>query len=241
MLDAGAEVIDLSGAFRLRTAENYTALVQRAAHRSPSCWPKPSTDCPNSAATAIRAARLISNPGCYPTAANLAIRPLIEAGVIDRARRNRLRRQDRRQRRGPQAQPQDQLLRSHREFLRLFDSRSPPRAGGAADLRPRGARVQLHGAAAAASTAAFSRPSTSAPSGRTNRRGPARDLSTSATPASRSSGCTTPGQVPDLRAVARTNFCDIGVTVRSGNRARRGGQRDRQSGQGRRRPGRSRT
>ncbi len=30
-------------------------------------------------------ARLISNPGCYPTAANLAIQPLVAAGVIDRA------------------------------------------------------------------------------------------------------------------------------------------------------------
>jgi N-acetyl-gamma-glutamyl-phosphate reductase len=29
-------------------------------------------------------ARLVANPGCYPTAANLAIRPLLEAGVIDR-------------------------------------------------------------------------------------------------------------------------------------------------------------
>jgi N-acetyl-gamma-glutamyl-phosphate reductase len=26
----------------------------------------------------------VANPGCYPTAANLAIRPLLEAGVIDR-------------------------------------------------------------------------------------------------------------------------------------------------------------
>ena len=33
----------------------------------------------------IRGARLIANPGCYPTAANLAIRPLIAAGVVDRA------------------------------------------------------------------------------------------------------------------------------------------------------------
>ena len=29
-------------------------------------------------------ARLVANPGCYPTAANLAIRPLVDAGVIDR-------------------------------------------------------------------------------------------------------------------------------------------------------------
>ncbi len=35
--------------------------------------------------SAIPGARLISNPGCYPTAANLAIRPLVAAGVVDRA------------------------------------------------------------------------------------------------------------------------------------------------------------
>src|SRR5262249_6873505 len=33
----------------------------------------------------IPSSRLVSNPGCYPTAANLAIRPLIEAGIIDRS------------------------------------------------------------------------------------------------------------------------------------------------------------
>jgi N-acetyl-gamma-glutamyl-phosphate reductase len=33
----------------------------------------------------IPGARLVANPGCYPTAANLAIRPLLEAGVVDRA------------------------------------------------------------------------------------------------------------------------------------------------------------
>ncbi|HTB20550.1 MAG TPA: N-acetyl-gamma-glutamyl-phosphate reductase, partial [Bryobacteraceae bacterium] len=32
----------------------------------------------------IRSARLIANPGCYPTAANLAIQPLIASGVADR-------------------------------------------------------------------------------------------------------------------------------------------------------------
>src|SRR4029077_6965307 len=33
----------------------------------------------------IPSARLVANPGCYPTAANLAIRALLEAGVIERA------------------------------------------------------------------------------------------------------------------------------------------------------------
>src|SRR5262249_48677950 len=32
----------------------------------------------------IRHARFIANPGCYPTAANLALRPLVDAGVIAR-------------------------------------------------------------------------------------------------------------------------------------------------------------
>ncbi|MCS7316217.1 MAG: N-acetyl-gamma-glutamyl-phosphate reductase, partial [Bryobacterales bacterium] len=32
----------------------------------------------------IRDARLVANPGCYPTAASLAIRPLVDAGVVDR-------------------------------------------------------------------------------------------------------------------------------------------------------------
>jgi N-acetyl-gamma-glutamyl-phosphate reductase len=31
----------------------------------------------------VRRARLISNPGCYPTAANLALRPLVAAGIVD--------------------------------------------------------------------------------------------------------------------------------------------------------------
>ena len=32
---------------------------------------------------AIRRARLIANPGCYPTAVQLGFLPLLEAGVID--------------------------------------------------------------------------------------------------------------------------------------------------------------
>ena len=33
----------------------------------------------------VSKARLVSNPGCYPTAANLAIRPLVAAGIVDRS------------------------------------------------------------------------------------------------------------------------------------------------------------
>ena len=83
-LAAGAIVIDLSGAFRLRTARALQTVVQGRRTPRPRCSPTPPMVCPNFAATASAARRLISNPGCYPTAANLAIRPLIEAGIVDR-------------------------------------------------------------------------------------------------------------------------------------------------------------
>jgi N-acetyl-gamma-glutamyl-phosphate reductase len=85
LLDAGAKVIDLSGAFRLRDTaaysrwykENHTApqLLADAVYGLPEFFRDRITSGP----------RLISNPGCYPTAANLAIQPLVAAGVIDRA------------------------------------------------------------------------------------------------------------------------------------------------------------
>src|SRR6266478_4788979 len=84
MLDAGAKVIDLSGAFRLRTAERYARWYQ-AEHTQPALLAEAAYGLPEFCREPIRAARMIANPGCYPTAANLAIRPLIEAGVVDRA------------------------------------------------------------------------------------------------------------------------------------------------------------
>ena len=85
ILEAGAKVIDLSGAFRLRDAETYSrwykerhtaaALLERAVYGLPEFYREQ-----------IRTASLVANPGCYPTAANLAIRPLIDAQVADRSR-----------------------------------------------------------------------------------------------------------------------------------------------------------
>lgn len=84
MLKAGARVVDLSGAFRLRTPENYTAWYQEP-HTQPELLAEAAYGLPEFCRERIPGARLVSNPGCYPTAANLAIRPLVEAGVIDRA------------------------------------------------------------------------------------------------------------------------------------------------------------
>ncbi len=84
MLDAGARVVDLSGAFRLRTPENYTAWYKEP-HTQPALLAEAAYGLPEFCRDRIPGARLVANPGCYPTAANLAIRPLLEAGVIDRA------------------------------------------------------------------------------------------------------------------------------------------------------------
>jgi N-acetyl-gamma-glutamyl-phosphate reductase len=83
LLDAGSQVIDLSGAFRLGTVENYQRWY-KAAHPRPDLLAEAVYGLPEFCRTNIAGKRLISNPGCYPTAANLALRPLLEAGVIDR-------------------------------------------------------------------------------------------------------------------------------------------------------------
>jgi N-acetyl-gamma-glutamyl-phosphate reductase len=84
MLAAGAVVIDLSGAFRLGTAENYKRWYHEE-HSAPELLAEAAYGLPEFCRDRIRNARLVSNPGCYPTAVNLAIAPLLKAGVIDRS------------------------------------------------------------------------------------------------------------------------------------------------------------
>ncbi len=84
LLDGGAKVIDLSGAFRLGTVENYQRWY-KTAHAQPDLLQEAVYGLPEFYRSAIAGKRLISNPGCYPTAANLALRPLLEAGLIDRS------------------------------------------------------------------------------------------------------------------------------------------------------------
>jgi N-acetyl-gamma-glutamyl-phosphate reductase len=85
ILNAGVKVIDLSGAFRLRDAENYSQWYKER-HTAPALLEEAVYGLPEFYRERIRDARLVSNPGCYPTAANLALRPLVAAEVIDRAR-----------------------------------------------------------------------------------------------------------------------------------------------------------
>ena len=102
ILNAGAKVIDLSGAFRLGTVENYKRWYKES-HTQPALLAEAVYGLPEFCRERIPQARLISNPGCYPTAANLAIKPLLDAGAIRPRAWHRLRREKRRQRRGQKA------------------------------------------------------------------------------------------------------------------------------------------
>src|SRR5580692_802553 len=83
LLESGSKVIDLSGAFRLGTVENYRRWY-KSDHPHPDLLAQAAYGLPEFYRDTIPGKQLISNPGCYPTAANLALRPLLEAGVIDR-------------------------------------------------------------------------------------------------------------------------------------------------------------
>ncbi|MCC7176092.1 MAG: N-acetyl-gamma-glutamyl-phosphate reductase [Bryobacterales bacterium] len=84
-LDAGARVVDLSAAFRLRTPERYSRWYGGDQHTHPGLLASAVYGLPEFNREAVRTATLLANPGCYPTAVNLALRPLVEAGVIDRS------------------------------------------------------------------------------------------------------------------------------------------------------------
>jgi len=82
MLAAGVKVIDLSGAHRLKTSEAHLRWYG-AAHPRPDLLAEAAYGLPEFHRVAIPGSRLIANPGCYPTAANLAIKPLIDAQIAD--------------------------------------------------------------------------------------------------------------------------------------------------------------
>ncbi len=84
-LQAGTKVVDLSGAFRLHDAETYQRWYQ-SPHTAPELLAEAAYGLPEFYREQIKNVALVANPGCYPTAANLALRPLIEADVLDRNR-----------------------------------------------------------------------------------------------------------------------------------------------------------
>lgn len=80
LLQAGVRVIDLSGAFRLRDAAAFRAHYGLE-HPDPGLLAEAIYGLPELSRTP-EGARLVANPGCYPTAAALALVPLLEGGLL---------------------------------------------------------------------------------------------------------------------------------------------------------------
>lgn len=83
LLEAGVKIIDLAADFRLRRVEDWERWYGMP-HACPELLVEAVYGLPEVNREAIRAARLIANPGCYPTAVQLGFLPLLEAGVIAR-------------------------------------------------------------------------------------------------------------------------------------------------------------
>jgi N-acetyl-gamma-glutamyl-phosphate reductase len=82
LVAAGVRIIDLSADFRLRDRAVFKDWY-KLEHGAPELLGEAVYGLPEVHRAAIRKARVIGNPGCYPTAVQLGLLPLLEAGVID--------------------------------------------------------------------------------------------------------------------------------------------------------------
>ena len=82
LLDAGVKVIDLAADFRIQDIAVWEKWYGMT-HACPDLVAEAVYGLPEINREKIKLARLIANPGCYPTAVQLGFIPLLEAGVIE--------------------------------------------------------------------------------------------------------------------------------------------------------------
>ncbi|HET7198992.1 MAG TPA: N-acetyl-gamma-glutamyl-phosphate reductase [Burkholderiales bacterium] len=82
VLEAGARIVDLSADFRLRDVAEWERWYG-VKHGSPELAAEAVYGLCEVNRERIRGARLVANPGCYPTAVQLGFLPLVEAGAVD--------------------------------------------------------------------------------------------------------------------------------------------------------------
>lgn len=82
LLEAGVRVIDLAADFRISEIAEWEKWYGMQ-HACPEWVERAVYGLPEVNREAIRTARLIANPGCYPTAVQLGFMPLVEAGLVD--------------------------------------------------------------------------------------------------------------------------------------------------------------
>ena len=83
LLAAGVKLIDLAADFRLRDAGEFQQWYKME-HSCQDVLAESVYGLPEVNRAAIQQARVVGNPGCYPTAVQLGFLPLLEADAIDR-------------------------------------------------------------------------------------------------------------------------------------------------------------
>jgi N-acetyl-gamma-glutamyl-phosphate reductase len=82
LLEAGVRVIDLAADFRIRDVALWETWYGMT-HAAPLLVAEAVYGLPEAHRAAVGNARLVANPGCYPTAVQLGFLPLVEAGLVD--------------------------------------------------------------------------------------------------------------------------------------------------------------
>ena len=84
LVDAGVKIIDLAADFRLRDPAMFEKWYKMP-HTCPDLLAESVYGLPEFHRDAIRQARIVGNPGCYPTSMQLGFMPLLDAGIVDAA------------------------------------------------------------------------------------------------------------------------------------------------------------
>ncbi len=82
LLERVGVVVDIGADFRIERPEDYEQWYHEP-HRAPDLLASAVYSIPEFCRDRIPGARIIANPGCYPTAASLAMAPLVRAGLVD--------------------------------------------------------------------------------------------------------------------------------------------------------------
>ena len=82
VLDSGSRVVDLSADFRIKDLAEWGRWY-KTTHAAPELVAQAVYGLPEMNREQVRKARLVANPGCYPTCVQLGFLPLVEAGVVD--------------------------------------------------------------------------------------------------------------------------------------------------------------
>jgi N-acetyl-gamma-glutamyl-phosphate reductase len=82
LLEAGVRVVDLSADFRIRAVTEWERWY-KVKHAARELLAEAVYGLPEVHRERIRSARLVANPGCYPTAVQLGLLPLVESGAVD--------------------------------------------------------------------------------------------------------------------------------------------------------------